>query len=101
MVEHSKYESTQPRCEHGANITWEYGLILIELHPRLLSIPALMIQLAILALPAESMPSALCLYLEWTVGFMRVNHYLGGLAIALSRQVLLNMVECKILSVSQ
>ena len=52
---------------------------------RLLSIPALLIQLAILAMPAESMPSVLCLYLEWTVGFMRVNHYLGGLAIALSR----------------
>ena len=68
---------------------------------RLLSIPALLIQLAILAMPMESMPSALCLYLEWTVGFMRVNHYLGGLAIALSRQVLLNMVECKLLSVSQ
>ena len=50
-----------------------------------MSIPALLIQLAILAMPAESMPSALCLYLEWTVGFMRVNHYLGGLVIALSR----------------
>ena len=51
----------------------------------LLSILALAIELGILVMPTESRPSSLCLFLEWMVGFVRVNHYLGGLAIALSR----------------
>ena len=40
-------------------------------------------ELAVLAMPTESMPSSVCLYLEWTVGFVRSNHDLGGLGIAL------------------
>ena len=62
-------------------------LRLIKLHYfiNLLNIPAILIELGILAMPTKSMPSLLCLYLEWTVGFVRGNHYLGGLAIALSR----------------
>ena len=51
----------------------------------LLGIPAILMELVILAMPTESMPSSACLYLEWTVGFVRGNHYLGGLGIALSR----------------
>ena len=51
----------------------------------LLGIPAILMELVILAMPTESMPSSVCLYLEWTVGFVRGNHYLGGLGIALSR----------------
>ena len=51
----------------------------------LLGIPAILIELAILAMPTKSMPTLVCLYLEWTVGFVRANHYLGGLGIALSR----------------
>ena len=47
--------------------------------------PAIFTELAILAVPTKSMPSFVCLYLEWTVGFVRLNHYLGGFAIALSR----------------
>ena len=47
--------------------------------------PAIFTELAILAVPTKSMPSFVCLYLEWTVGFVRLNHYLGGSAIALSR----------------
>ena len=49
----------------------------------LLGIPAILMELAVLAMPTESMPSSVCLYLEWTVGFVRSNHDLGGLGIAL------------------
>ena len=62
-------------------------LRLIKLHYciNLFNIPILLIELGILAMPAKSMPSWVCVYLESTVGFVRGNHYLGGLAIALSR----------------
>ena len=71
----------------SSNASGRGVLRLIKLHYciNLLSILALAIEQAILAMPAESMPSSLCLFLEWTVGFVRLNHYLGGLAIALSR----------------
>ena len=71
----------------SSNASGRGVLRLIKLHYciNLLSIPALLIQMVILAMPSESMPSWVCLYLEWTVGFVRINHYLGGLAIALSR----------------
>ena len=51
----------------------------------LLSAPAILIELAILAMPTRGMPSPLCLYLEWTIGFVRGNHFLGGLGIAVGR----------------
>ena len=51
----------------------------------LLSIPAILTELVILAMPTKSMPSLVCFYLEWTVGFVRANHFLGGFGIALSR----------------
>ena len=62
-------------------------LRLIKLHYiiNLLNLPSILIQLGILAMPTESMPSLVCLYLEWAVGFRNGNHYLGGLTIALSR----------------
>ena len=71
----------------SSNASGRGVLRLIKLHYciNLLSILALAIEQAILAMPAERMPSSICLFLEWTVGFVRLNHYLGGLAIALSR----------------
>ena len=48
----------------------------LTLSVNLLNIPAILIQLGILAMPAKSMPSWVCVYLEWTVGFVRGNHYL-------------------------
>ena len=71
----------------SSNASGRGVLRLIKLHYciNLLSIPALLIQMVVLAMPRESMPFLVCLYLEWTVGFVRINHYLGGLAIALSR----------------
>ena len=71
----------------SSNASGRGVLRLIKLHYsiNLLSILALAIELAILVMPTESMPSSVCLFLEGMVGFVRVNHYLGGLAIALSR----------------
>ena len=62
-------------------------LRLIKLHYyiNLLNLPTIFIELGVLVMPTKSMLSLVCLYLEWTVGFVRGNHYLGGLAIALSR----------------
>ena len=62
-------------------------LIKLQYCINLLSLPAILTELVILAMPSESMPTLVCLYLEWTVGFVRFNHYLGGLAIALSRYI--------------
>ena len=71
----------------SSNASGRGVLRLIKLHYciNLLSIPVILIELVILTIPTNSMPSLICLFLEWTVGFVRVNHYLGGLAIALSR----------------
>ena len=71
----------------SSNASGRGVLRLIKLHYsiNLLSILALATELAILVTPTESMPSSVCLFLEGMVGFVRVNHYLGGLAIALSR----------------
>ena len=80
-----------------ANIRWHLQvssnasgrgvLRLIQLHHfiNLLCVPAIVMELIILALPTTSMPTLACLYLEWTVGFVRSNRYLGGLGIALIR----------------
>ena len=73
----------------SSNASGRGVLRLIKLHYciNFISIPALVIELVILAMPDSdrSMPNSICLYLEWSVGFVRLNHYLGGLAIALSR----------------
>ena len=80
-----------------ANIRWHLQvcsnasgrgvLRLIKLHHfiNLLCVPAIVMELIILALPTTSMPALACLSLEWAVGFVRANRYLGGLAIALIR----------------
>ena len=62
-------------------------LRIIKLHYciNLINIPSILLELGILAMPTESLPSPVCVYLEWTVGFVNGNRYLGGLAIALSR----------------
>ena len=62
-------------------------LIKLQYCINLLSIPAILIELGILGMPTKSMPSLVCLYLEWTVGFVRVNYYLAGLGIATCRYI--------------
>ena len=87
----------QQTISHTVNTLWHLRvsssasgrgvLRLIKLHYiiNLLNLPSILIELGILAMPTKSMPSLVCLYFEWTVGFRNGNHYLGGLAIALSR----------------
>ena len=71
----------------SSNASGRGVLRLIKLHYciNLICIPSILIELWILAMPTESLPSAVCVYFEWAVGFVNGNRYLGGLAIALSR----------------
>ena len=51
----------------------------------LLSVPAICTELVILAWPGNNIPTVVCVFLGWTVGFINLNRYLGGLPIAICR----------------
>ena len=51
----------------------------------LLCVPLIVSEMLILAWPLQNLPSAVCAAFEWTVGFMRANHLLSGLSVALCR----------------
>ena len=53
----------------------------------LLCVPLIVSEMLILAWPLQNLPSAVCAAFEWTVGFMRANHLLSGLSVALCRYV--------------
>ena len=60
-------------------------LIQLQYCVNLISVSSILLEMVILAMPARSMPSFLCLYLEVTAGFVRWNIILGGFSIAISR----------------
>ena len=60
---------------------------LMRLHQRInvMSLPLICLQIAILSLPSQEMPSQLCFFFEWMMNFIWVNRNLSGLTIALGR----------------
>ena len=51
----------------------------------LLCVPLIVSEMLMVAWPLQHLPSALCVVFEWAVGFMRSNHLLSGLSVALCR----------------
>ena len=60
-------------------------LIQINYFMSLLSIPVIIFDLFILLAPSQEIPRFVCVSLEWSVGFLMMQRFHGGLPIALGR----------------
>ena len=51
----------------------------------LLSVPVILFDLFILLAPSQEIPRFVCVSLEWSVGFLMMQRFHGGLPIAFGR----------------
>ena len=60
-------------------------LIQINYFMSLLSVPVILVDLIILLAPSQEIPRFVCVSLEWSVSFLMMQRFHGGLPIALGR----------------
>ena len=68
-------------------MTHTFSFRLMRLHQRInvVSLPLICVQIAILSLPSQKMPSPICFAFEWMMNFIWVNRTHSSLAIAVGR----------------
>lgn len=60
-------------------------LIKISYYMSLLSLPVILLDLLILLAPSQEIPQSICVLLEWSMNFLMLQRFHGGLPIALAR----------------